>query len=186
MAKFRCKCKIRIATDLKWPQWPAELPAERRARRYHHLINYSNSSGKKVNKSPCSSRCWPSGHAAGKRPLMMIATWNLLLLLGDIQAVTGTGMARVPTPLTSDIIASEQPAAWQSEYLRVVTIWVGKIVSPNGPNPPPESDEFRGLMTKSVKVTPFPGGRISESARDVHSPGTIIGISAHLHFRVQF
>ena len=23
----------------------------------------------KMNKSPCSSRCWPSGHAAGKRPL---------------------------------------------------------------------------------------------------------------------
>ena len=22
-----------------------------------------------MNKSPCSSRCWPSGHAAGKRPL---------------------------------------------------------------------------------------------------------------------
>ena len=25
---------------------------------------------KKMNKSPCSSRCWPSGHAAGKRRLL--------------------------------------------------------------------------------------------------------------------
>ena len=24
----------------------------------------------KMNKHPCSSRCWPSGHAAGKRPLL--------------------------------------------------------------------------------------------------------------------
>ena len=24
----------------------------------------------KMNNSPCSSRCWPSGHAAGKRPLL--------------------------------------------------------------------------------------------------------------------
>ena len=24
----------------------------------------------RMNKSPCSSRCWPSGHAAGKRPLL--------------------------------------------------------------------------------------------------------------------
>ena len=33
------------------------------------LPEYGEQSEQKMNKSPCSSRCWPSGHTAGKRPL---------------------------------------------------------------------------------------------------------------------
>ena len=32
--------------------------------------NMASRASKKMNKSPRSSRCWPSGHAAGKRPLL--------------------------------------------------------------------------------------------------------------------
>ena len=32
--------------------------------------NMESRARKNMNKSPCSSRCWPSGHAAGKRPLL--------------------------------------------------------------------------------------------------------------------
>ena len=32
--------------------------------------NMASRASKKMNKSPCSSRCWPSGHVAGKRPLL--------------------------------------------------------------------------------------------------------------------